>query len=69
MSVSTYLKEGKDQREAGLIAQEVQEVLPEAVAETSSGTLSVYPMGIIALLVKAVQELREEVEELKKNQN
>ncbi len=69
LSVSTYLKEGKDQREAGLIAQEVQEVLPEAVAETSSGTLSVYPMGIIALLVKAVQELREEVEELKKNQN
>ena len=68
LSVSTYIKDGKDEREAGLIAQEVQEILPEAVAEMANGKLSIYPMGVIALLVKAVQELCEEVEELKKNQ-
>ena len=56
-------------REAGLIAQQLQSVLPEAVktGEDTEGNeiLTVSPTAAIALLVNAVKELREEVRELK----
>ena len=68
ISASTYYKKGKTKREAGLIAQEVEQILPEAVDINEDGNLSIYPMGIVALLVKAVQELKAEIDELKKNQ-
>lgn len=56
-------------REAGLVAQQLREVLPEAVktGEDTKGNeiLTVSPTAVIALLVNAVKELREEVRELK----
>lgn len=56
-------------REAGLVAQQLQEVLPEAVKKGVDGEqneiLTVSPTAVIALLVNAVKELREEVRELK----
>lgn len=56
-------------REAGLIAQQLQAVLPEAVktGEDTEGNeiLTVSPTAAIALLVNAIKELREEVRELK----
>ncbi|URP86013.1 hypothetical protein ECF1_0061 [Enterobacter phage EC-F1] len=56
-------------REAGLIAQQLQEVLPEAVKKGVDGEqneiLTVSSSAVIALLVNAVKELREEVRELK----
>ncbi|WOL25569.1 long tail fiber protein distal subunit [Klebsiella phage iPHaGe-KPN-11i] len=56
-------------REAGLIAQQLREVLPEAV-KTGEDTerneiLTVSPTAVIALLVNAIKELREEIRELK----
>lgn len=64
-----YDKQSKDaddivyHRESGLIAQDVEKVLPEAVREdTDTGMLTISPSGINALLVNAINELRERLE-------
>ena len=54
-----------DVRVPGVIAQELQEVLPEAVYETENGKLAVRYDNTIALLLEAIKELKKEVEELK----
>ena len=64
-----YDKQSKDaddvvyHRESGLIAQDVQKVLPEAVREDiDTGMLTIAPAGINALLVNAINEIRERLE-------
>jgi len=52
-------------RYCGLIAQDVQKVLPEVVETQSDGTLSVAYGNIVGVVVEAVKNLIEEVEELK----
>lgn len=56
-------------REAGLVAQQLQKVLPEAVTigEDTKGNeiLGVSSSAVVALLVNAIKELREEIRELK----
>ncbi len=47
-------------RQTGLIAQEVEEVFPEWVAETASGYKAVTITGFEALAVQALRELRSE---------
>lgn len=44
-------------REAGLIAQDVMKVLPEAVKESEDSTLTISPAAVNALLVEAIKEL------------
>lgn len=59
---------GGTTRSAGLIAQEVQEILPEAVTqdnEEDGGMLRLNYNSVIALLVESVKELSAEVKELK----
>ncbi|WKC55159.1 hypothetical protein R61_268 [Klebsiella phage R6_1] len=59
---------GGTTRSAGLIAQEVQEVLPEAVTqdiEADGGLLRLNYNSVIALLVESVKELSAEVKNLK----
>jgi hypothetical protein len=51
-----------DAPDAGVIAQQVQVALPEAVEETEEGYLLVKPMAILGLLVEAVNELIERQE-------
>lgn len=55
-----------DRRQAGLIAQDVRRVLPEAVTENADGYLSLDYNAVVAMLVNAVQILAHEVESLKK---
>ena len=56
ISGNTFVRDDLDGRKlAGVIAQEIQAVLPEGV--TVGETLSVDPMAVIALLVEAVKEL------------
>jgi hypothetical protein len=52
-----YHREDLDAESAGLIAQEVQRVLPEAVRSDDDGMLSIDPGAVIGLLVQAVKEL------------
>lgn len=50
-------------RHAGVVAQEVRDVLPEAVVETQ-GTLTVAHASVMALLVQATKELSARVDAL-----
>ena len=50
----------------GFIAQDVQKVLPELVREKDDGMLSLRHQGIVPVLLEAIKELKQEVEELKK---
>ena len=52
-------------RYMGVIAQELQEVLPEVVAEGEDGNLAVAYGNIVGVLIEAVKELRAEIKELK----
>lgn len=67
-----YNRIGSDKLEMGVVAQEVQAILPELVQADSEGTLSVAYQNMVALLIEAVKEqsiqiasLKEQVEELK----
>lgn len=53
-------------RYTGLLAQDVREVLPEAVHADSDGMLSVAYGNLAGLFVEAIKELRDEVLELKR---
>lgn len=50
-------------RRAGMVAQELREVLPEAVYETPDGMLAVAYDQVIPLLIEAIKELRIELKE------
>ena len=52
--------------DVGVIAQEVQKVLPEIVTERTNGYLGVDYKRIIPLLIESVKELKQEIEDLKK---
>ena len=54
-------------RSTGVIAQEVLEVLPEAVHQDEDGIYSVAYGNMVGLLIEAIKELREEVAELRGN--
>tara|TARA_X000000950_G_scaffold1680_1_gene1850 strand:+ start:27493 stop:31980 length:4488 start_codon:yes stop_codon:yes gene_type:complete len=63
----TYIRTDMDdanRRYAGLIAQDVEVVLPEAVSEVDDHLTLDYS-GTIALLVEAIKDLKDEVDELK----
>ncbi len=53
-------------RHAGVIAQEVEAVLPEVVNTDEEGVKSVAYGNLVSLLIEAVKELKAEIEELKK---
>ena len=54
-------------REAGIIAQDLQKVLPEAVKENEeTGMLTISPSSVNALLITAINELRERLEAIER---
>ena len=55
--------------DVGVIAQEVQKVLPEIVTKRKNGYLGVDYKRIVPLLIESIKELKQEVEELKKKVN
>ena len=50
----------------GLIAQDVKEIIPEVVGENVDGNLGVSYQHLVALLVEAVKEQQEQINELKR---
>ena len=59
----TFDKDGE--RSAGLIAQDVQKVLPEAVKEIE-GMLTLSPTAVLGIAVQAINELKRQVDSLDK---
>jgi hypothetical protein len=60
----TFNKLGMNYRSTGVIAQEVREVLPEAVYEFDN-YLTVAYGNMVGLLIEAIKELKIEVDKLK----
>ena len=60
----TYQFKDKNVSTAGLLAQEVKEVLPTAVVEQDDGMLSLDYNAVIALLVETVNEQSKRIEKL-----
>jgi hypothetical protein len=54
----TYNKLDNLNRETGLIAQEVKEVLPEAVFEDENGLLNIAYGNLMGLIIEAIKELK-----------
>ena len=60
----TYTMKKDGSPGVGLIAQELQKVLPQLVAEDEEGTMYVAYANLVAVLINAVNELSERVEAL-----
>jgi len=58
-------KSGKEGKEAGVIAQEIFEVLPEVVTTRDNGYLAVDYQKLVPLLIEAIKELKVEIDSLK----
>ena len=54
--------------DVGVIAQEVQKVVPEAVRQGTDGYLEVCYTRLVPLLIQSIKELQQEICELKKKQ-
>jgi hypothetical protein len=61
----TLKSDESEKPRVGLIAQEVQEILPEAVDEDEKGILSIRYTELVPLLVASIQELKSENNTLK----
>lgn len=57
------------ERQSGLLAQEVQKILPELVGEDENGILAVNYTAMIPYLLEAVKEIKAENEKLKQEVN
>ena len=66
--IGSYKSDETNKRRSFLIAQDVQQVLPEAVTETPDGFLGVAYSDVIPLLVAAIQELSAKVAALEAKQ-
>lgn len=58
--------ENDNNLKTGVIAQELQKIYPELVSSDKEGQLAVHYTGLIAPLIKAVQEQQSEIEMLQK---
>jgi len=62
MNGVTFNRIGEDVRSTGVIAQNVQGVLPEAVEEGENGMLTVAYGNMVGVLIEAIKELRDTVD-------
>lgn len=68
LSGNTYTRndlKDTERRYAGVIAQEIEAVLPEAVSDLEDGTKAVDYNATIALLLESIKELKSEVDGLR----
>ena len=63
----TFNSDGISHRRTGVIAQDVQTVLPEAVHTNPDGNLSVAYGNMIGLLVEAIKELNQKVKNMEES--
>lgn len=61
----TYNKLGESKSSMGVVAQELLEVIPEVVHENNDGMYSVAYGNIVAVLIEAMKEQQEQINDLK----
>lgn len=61
----TYNLKSNGKRSTGLVAQEVLEVLPEAVAGSEETNYALSYGNMMGLVVEAIKELKREIEKIK----
>lgn len=69
LSGYTFYKINQTRRETGVIAQEIQAVLPEAVFENDKGVLGVAYGNLMGLMIEGIKELSLQLEEIKQKIN
>lgn len=60
------INDNRKQKQIGVIAQELEEIFPAMISTNNDGIKSVKTSIFIPMLIKAVQEQQEQIEELKK---
>ena len=60
-----YNKIGETEQKIGVIAQEIEQVLPQVVAEDDNGMKSVAYGNIVGVLIEAIKEQQKQIDELK----
>lgn len=60
-----YNKIGETEQKIGVIAQEVEKVIPQVVQEDKEGMKSVAYGNIVGVLIEAIKEQQEQIEDLK----
>jgi hypothetical protein len=60
-----YNKIGEQRRSIGVIAQELLDIIPEVIHKDNRGIYSVEYGSIVGLLIQAIKELQQQVNELK----
>lgn len=63
----SFIWRGSENKSMGVVAQNIEQVLPELITEDEVGLKSVKYNGLIGVLIEAVKELSAEIEELKSN--
>lgn len=56
---------GQEETQAGFVAQDIKNIIPEVVSEDNNGYLGVNYSGVIPYLVESIKELKAEIDELK----
>jgi len=64
--VTFNFKNSDGKKRLGVLAQEVEEILPEVVSMNSEGFKTVSYGSIVGLLIEAIKDLKNEIEDLKK---
>lgn len=61
----SYKFKGTEKQEIGVIAQEVEEILPEVVVDATDGYKAVKYQNMVGLLIEAIKEQQKQIDELK----
>lgn len=64
-----YNKIGEEKRSIGVIAQEMLEVMPEVVSQDEQGMYSVAYGNLVGVLIEAMKEQQQQIDELKAQLN
>ena len=74
MTLNGYQYQWKDSNrnqniQIGLLAQELEEVFPELVEKNEKGIMSVNYSGMIPILLDAIKEQQQQIDDLQKQVN
>ena len=61
-----FNKIGEEKQSTRVIAQEIEKILPQVVSEDENGMKSVAYGNIVGVLIEAIKEQQEQIDELKR---